>query len=197
MPTATTPLQSRKARPNTFLALLRGVNLVGRRSVAMSDLRIMFEVLGFRDVRTLLNSGNVIFSAGAKRRDEIGPRIEKAIASKLGLTCPIVVLSADEVVAVVRDNPLSRVATNPSHLLVVPPQDPVRLEKLKPLVKQSWKPEALALGSRVAYLWCGNGVARSPLWTAVDRALEKTGTARNISTFTKAAVIMGASRAAR
>ena len=170
----------------TYVALLRGVNNVGSRRVAMADLRALFVGLGFRDVRTLLNSGNVVFSVRNQGRSEVKARVEKALASRLGLTSPIILLSAGEVVAAVRDNPLSRVATNPSRLLVLVPQVPSRLARLKPLLAVEWSPEALALGRRVAYLWCANGVAKSPLWTAVDRALERTGTARNIGTFTKA-----------
>jgi uncharacterized protein (DUF1697 family) len=178
------------AKVVTYLALLRGVNVVGRRVVAMADLRALFEALGFSDVRTLLNSGNVIFSVRDKGRADVLARIEKALASKLGLTSPVVILAAHEVAAAVRDNPLSRVATNPSHLLVVVPQVPSSLGRLKPLVKERWAPEALALGRRVAYLWCAKGVAKSPLWTAVDRALDRTGTARNIATFTKVVALV-------
>src|SRR5215470_17731366 len=95
-----------------YVALLRGVNNVGARRVAMADLRALFEGLGFRDVRTLLNSGNVIFSAPKKGRGDLRARIEKALASKLGLSCLVIILSTDEVTAAVQDNPLSSVATN-------------------------------------------------------------------------------------
>lgn len=175
----------------TYIALLRGVNNVGTASrVAMADLRALFESLGFRDVRTLLNSGNVIFSVPTKWRGDVRARIEKALASRLGLTSRVIILSADEVTAAVRDNPLSRVATNPSHLLVLVPQARSELARLKPLLEKRWAPEVLALGNRVAYLWCANGVAKSPLWAAVERALERKGTARNISTLTKAAALI-------
>jgi len=177
----------------TYLALLRGVNNPGKGArVAMADLRNLFTNLGFCDVRTLLNSGNVIFSASTGGRAEVLSRIEKALAAKLGLTCAVILLSADELAIAVRENPLSRVATNPSHLLVVTPRSPSDLARLKPLLKNKWSPERLALGSRVAYLWCANGVAKSPLWAAVERALERCGTARNISTFTKALAIIEA-----
>src|SRR5215468_2583221 len=121
----------------------------------------------------------------------------KALASRLQLTAPVTVLSAYEVAAVVRNNPLSRVATNPSHLLVVVPLVPSGLRRLRPLLKERWAPEAVALGTRVAYLWCARGVARSPVWAAADRALDGEGTARNISTMTKlmAAVEESPSRA--
>jgi uncharacterized protein (DUF1697 family) len=175
----------------THLALLRGVNNAGTGSrVAMADLRTLFENLGFLRVRTLLNSGNVIFSAPAGRRGDLGARIEKALASTLGLSCPVILLSANEVVEVVRDNPLARIATNPPYLLVLVPRAPADLARLKPLLKEKWAPEALSLGRRVAYLWCANGVAKSPVWAAVDRALAGTGTARNINTLTKAAALV-------
>lgn len=168
------------------VALLRGVNNAGRGTrVAMTDLRVLFEDLGFRHVRTLLNSGNVVFSVPAGNRGDVLARIEEALASRLRITAPVTVLSADEVAAAVRDNPFTRVATNPSHLLVVVPLVASGREPLKPLLNERWRPEAFALGRRVAYLWCAHGVAKSPLWTAVDCALERKGTARNIATMTK------------
>ena len=159
-------------------------------SVAMADLRVLFEGLGFRDVRTLLNSGNVVFSVPTKGRGDVRTRIEQALTAQLGLTLPVAVLSADEVAAAVRDNPLAKVATNPAQLLVLVPQVPSDLGRLKPLLKQPWTPEVLALGKRVAYLWCADGIVKSPLWTASDRALRRTGTARNIATLTKAAAMI-------
>lgn len=178
-------------KSDTYLALLRGVNILGSRRVAMADLRSLFEDLGFGEVRTLLNSGNVVFSVKAKGRGDLGVRIEKALAARLNLACGVSILSAEEVAQAVRDNPLSRVATNPSQLLVLVPRSTADLERLKPLLEQRWAPEALALGSRVAYVWCARGVAKSPLWTAVDRALVRTGTARNLGTLTKAMALVG------
>jgi uncharacterized protein (DUF1697 family) len=170
------------------VALLRGVNNIGAGTrVSMADLRELFEDLGFHDVRTILNSGNVVFSG----RGALPARIEKALASRFGLTVSVIVLSGSEVTAAVRDNPLARIAKNPSHLLVLVPQARADLGKLRPLLKQRWAPERLALGGRVAYLWCARGVAKSPLWAATDRALARTGTVRNIGTFTRAAALVG------
>ncbi len=169
-----------------YVALLRGVNNAGpSRRVAMADLRALFESLGFRDVRTLLNSGNVIFSAADQAPGEVLARVEKGLASRLGLTSPVTLLSGPEVAAAVRGNPFSDLSAEPSRLLVVVPRARADLGRLRPLLKERWAPEALGLGDRVAYLWCANGVAKSPLSAAVDRALERSGTARNIATFSK------------
>jgi uncharacterized protein (DUF1697 family) len=168
------------------VALLRGVNNPGSaRRIAMADLRTIVENLGCGDVRTLLNSGNVVFSVPDDRRDDIAARIEKSLALKMAVPCGVTILSAREIGAAVRDNPFAHLADNPSRLLVMVPRERSHRRLLQPLLKQRWHPEALALGTRVAYLWCANGVADSALWPAFDRALEKTGTARNIATMTK------------
>ena len=64
-------------------------------------------------------------------------------------------------------------------------RDSTVLAQLKPLLKERWEPEALALGTRVAYLWCARGISDSRLWTAAHRAIGDAGTARNLTTMTK------------
>jgi uncharacterized protein (DUF1697 family) len=174
------------------VALLRGVNNAGStKRIAMADLRALVEELGFRDVRTLLNSGNVVFTMPEKEGGDVAARIEKALASRLGITCCVSVLSGREVAAAVHENPFGKVADNPSRLLVLVPRTSLDRGRLKPLIAKRWNPEALALGRRVVYLWCANGVAGSALWPAVDRTLERTGTARNMATMTKLLALVG------
>lgn len=151
----------------------------------MADLRMVFGSLGFSDVRTLLNSGNVVFSVHGNRRRGLLARIETALAASLGFNSSVIVLSADELAALVHDNPLTRVASDPSRLLFVVPTAASDLERVTALLERRWAPEVLAVGPRCAYLWCANGVGQSSLWPAVDRALGRLGTARNMGTMTK------------
>ena len=167
------------------VALLRGVNVGTAKRVAMADLRKLVESLGYGDVRTLLNSGNVVFTVRAGMSGDAATRIEKAIGARLGVATRVTVLKGKEVAAAVRDNPLASVADNPSRLLVMAWPDPKALVRLKPLLKQRWTPEAFALGSRVAYLWCAQGVLDSPLRAAADLQLGGAGTARNLATMSK------------
>lgn len=179
-------------KPASYVALLRGVNNAGPSTrVAMADLRGLFESMGFGDVRTLLNSGNVVFSIAGPVKG-LAERIEKALASELAVPCAVCVLSAREIAGIVRGNPLARRATDPSRLLVMVPRAAGDLARVEPLLARRWSPEALALGPRAAYLWCANGVARSPIWMSVDRALDRSGTVRNIATFTKVLAAMEA-----
>jgi uncharacterized protein (DUF1697 family) len=167
------------------VALLRGINVGKAKRVAMADLRKLFEGLGYGNVRTLLNSGNVVFSVGKKGRGDDGTRIERAIADQLGVATRVTVLMGKEVVEAVRKNPLSSVADNPSRLLLMVLRDAKAAAQLKPLLKERWAPEALALGKRVAYLWCPDGIIDSRLCTATNRVIGDAGTTRNLATMTK------------
>ena len=81
-------------------------------------------------------------------------------------------------------------ADDPSRLQVVVLAELASRTQLKPLLKEHWSPEALALGVRVAYLWCPRGVIDSPLMAAVSRVLGDAGTARNMATLIKIHALM-------
>jgi uncharacterized protein (DUF1697 family) len=173
------------------VALLRGVNNIGMATrVSMADLRFLFEDLGFHEVQTVLNSGNIIFSARGTRRVGVRALIENGLARKLGFTSTVVVLSGSEVITAVRDNPLASVASDPSRLLVVVPKQARDRERLRPLLAKTWAPEMLAIGRRVAYVWCANGVGESQLWPAVDHSLSRSCTTRNFGTMKKLMVLV-------
>lgn len=174
------------------VALLRGINVGTAKRIAMADLRALMSGLGYGDVRTLLNSGNVVFSAGAGAGTvrEAGARIEQAIAAELGVSTRVVVLKGKDLAAAVRDNPLADVATDPSRLVLQATMEAKALARLKPLLAESWTPEAIALGPRVAYLWCANGIADSRLGAAAGRLLGEDGTARNLATMTKLVALL-------
>jgi len=107
------------------------------------------------------------------------------MAERLGISARVTVISAREVATAVADNPLLEVAGDPSRLLVAVLNDPAHRQRLEPLARQDWAPEALAVGRRVAYLWCAEGILASPLAAAVNRALGDAATARNWSTMLK------------
>lgn len=168
-----------------LVALLRGINVGKAKRVAMADLRAALEGLGYRDVRTLLNSGNVVFTAPRATPAAAAARIEKALATGLGVSSRVTVLTAAEVTAAVAECPLLEVADDPSRLLVAFLREPADRVKVEPLVKQDWAPDALAVGTRVAYLWCPEGMIDSRLAEAVGRALGDGVTTRNWATVRK------------
>jgi len=144
-------------------------------------------------VRTLLNSGNVVFNAPRGKDVAIGKRVEAALAERLGVSAPVTVLSAEGFSTAVEENALAPRAGNPSRLLVAFCGDEGDLMRLQPLTRQEWSPEALAVGSRVAYLWCPAGILASRLLEAVGRVLGEGVTTRNWATVEKihAALLSG------
>ncbi len=169
--------------PASHVALIRGINVGGKR-VAMADLRTLATDLGYTGVRTLLNSGNLLFSTRASAATA-AQRLETTMASALGVTARVMVLTRAEVAEIVAKNPLAKVTTNPSRLLVAVLAEPADRRRLAPLVRQGWTPEALAMGPRVAYLWCPAGILQSRLLDAVSRTLGEAVTSRNWSTMIK------------
>jgi len=167
------------------IALLRGINVGRAKRVAMADLRALVEDLGYGDVRTLLNSGNVVFTTPRAAASAARARIQQALATKLGVSARVTVLSAEELAAAITDNPLLKIADDPSRLLVAVLGDPADRPKLKPLLKEDWAAEVLAIGTRVAYLWCPDGILASRLAEAVNRVLGDGVTARNWATMLK------------
>ena len=176
---------------HTHVLLLRGINVGKAKRIAMADLRVLVEGLGCRDVKTLLNSGNVVCTTS--KSDGLAARAQKAIASKLGVTARVTAISADELAEIVRDNPLLDVATDPSRLLVAFLADGKDRPKLVALAREDWKPEAVAVGARAAYLWMPDGVIESRLAKALDKSLGDAVTSRNWATVLKLAALAGQS----
>jgi len=168
----------------SHVALLRGINVGTAKRVAMADLRGVMTGLGYSDVRTLLNSGNVVFTAPPRSGDP-SKRIEKEIAKRLGVSSRVTVLTAAELEVAVRGNSLLKVATPPSRLLIGALASRDDRSRLEPLTRKRWGLERLALGERVCYLWCPDGVIKSPLMKEVGRALGDAITSRNWSTIQK------------
>jgi uncharacterized protein (DUF1697 family) len=167
------------------VALIRGINVGRAKRVAMADLKALVEELGYTGVKTLLNSGNVVFASTRGKPAAAASRIEEGLIRRLGVSARVFVITAGELKAIVAENPLAAVAKDPSRLLLSVLGNPADRSLLEPLARQSWDPDALALGSRVAYLWCSRGVLQSPMAEAVNRVLGEMTTARNWATMQK------------
>ena len=88
-----------------YIALLRGINISGKNKIPMAELKKGFEDLGFSDVRTYLNSGNVMFSCREDDITGITKRIEKMIGDVFGLDIPVFVIKTEELKDIVRHAP--------------------------------------------------------------------------------------------
>jgi uncharacterized protein (DUF1697 family) len=169
----------------THIALLRGINVGRAKRVAMADLRKVMANLGYTNVRTLLNSGNVVFDSPRRLTASAAAAIRDAVAETTGVTAAVIVVSAADLAAVVAENPLGSVVTNPSRCLVAFPAAAADLAKAAALVNGDWAPDQFAVGARAAYLWCASGILANELAKAFDRLMGAAVTARNWATVLK------------
>ena len=167
----------------TQVALLRGINLGSTRRVAMPRLREVLSGAGFGDVRTYLQSGNVVLRSDLSA-DQLSVTTGKLIAGEFGFEVDVIVRTRAELAKIVELNPLGSVATDPKRYQVsflAAEPDPDRVAKLEQAAAAS---ERVVVLGREIYAWHPEGVARSRLWSrlaAKDR-LGVAATARNWTT---------------
>lgn len=164
------------------VALIRGINVGRAKRVAMADLRALAADLGFRDISTLLNSGNLIYTA-PRRRADTAAQLQQAIAERLQVSARVIVLSIAELDAIIAAHPLAAVADDPARLLVSVLANPADAERVRSL--RATAPEAIAVGPHAVYLWCAHGILDSRIAAAVAKLLGDAHTARNWSTLLK------------
>jgi uncharacterized protein (DUF1697 family) len=169
-----------------YVALLRGINVGGKNLLPMERLGRMFEAAGCRDVRTYIQSGNVIFKASAALAGRVPRLIAQAIAAQAGLEVPVLVRGAEELAAVVRANPFHEGDVDPKTLHVAflsTEPTPAQVAALDP---RRSPPDEFVVRGREIYLRLPNGVARTRLTNAYfDGKLETVSTLRGVGTIEK------------
>jgi uncharacterized protein (DUF1697 family) len=160
------------------IALLRGINVGGNKKVEMARLRALMEELGYTDVRTYVNSGNVVFN-GPRRSEK---HLESAIAKEFGFDVPVVLRSRDELAEIVQANPLQEIAKDPSRHLVVFCGAKASVD----LDASDFAPDAFEVVGREVFLWAPGGISNSELAKLLAvKPLGAKSTARNWRTVEK------------
>ena len=175
-----------------YVALLRGINVGGKNKLPMLELARLFEAAGASDVRTYIQSGNVLFRAPQKVASGLSSAVSKQIAARFGLRVPLVLRSAEELRRISARNPFLQRGEDPDALHVMFLADrpaPARVLALDP--KRS-PPDEFAVRDKEIYLRLPNGAGRSKLTNDYfDRALATTSTSRNWRTVLKLVELCG------
>jgi uncharacterized protein (DUF1697 family) len=173
------------------IALLRGINLGPHRRVGMSDLRDLLTSLGHRDVRTYLQSGNVLFTSDVPS-EQLRRELEHGLATSLGIDAQVVMRTREELADVVARNPLGGVAVDPKRYQVSFLSAEPDPEAVREISAVDVAPERLVVSGRELYAWHPEGIQRSALARLLsERRLGVTATARNWSTVTKLLELAG------
>jgi uncharacterized protein (DUF1697 family) len=176
------------AGPTRYVALLRAVNLGGHKRVAMPQLRQVVAELGYDDVVTYINSGNVAFTAATGTATEHAAVITAALESDLALSTTVIVRSAEDLRAVVDTNPYTD--GDPSRVMIVfldrVLDEDQRQQAAVRAAEVATQNEEVTVAPDVVYLHLPDGIGRSRLGANLDRATgEAVGTARNLRTTVK------------
>lgn len=164
----------------TWIALLRGVNVGGKNILQMKELVKLLESKGFNQVRTYIQSGNVVFQTSSKPKFEIGQLIEE----RFGFKPSVFVLSCEELKKAAANNPFHHAEGKTVHFFFCE-EDPkfVDYELLASLKSDL---EEYKLIGNIFYLHAPNGIGRSKLVSKISRAIpDVTMTARNLNTINK------------
>jgi uncharacterized protein (DUF1697 family) len=164
----------------THVVLLRGVNVGGRNRLTMEALARLLEAAGGRGVRTYVQSGNAVFSAGAAVARRVPAELARRLEEALGLQVPVVVRAAEELRELVRRNPFPQGAADPRRLHVAFLAEAPSPAAARALDPARSPPDAFAVRGREVYLWLPNGVAGTRLTNDyLDRTLGTVSTIRS------------------
>jgi uncharacterized protein (DUF1697 family) len=169
--------------PN-WVALLRGINVSGQRRIPMERLRSSFASMGFRGVRTYVQSGNVVFEAAPNTHDALTGKIEEGIRRDFGFSVVVILRTAKELEKIVKINPFlieGDIEEAKLHVtfLAKPPKKSA-LENLETLPRSS---DQFRLRGCEIYLYCPDGYGKTKLSnSAFEKKLSVGATTRNWKT---------------
>jgi uncharacterized protein (DUF1697 family) len=168
----------------TYISILRGINVSGQRPIKMEALRKSYENLGFHNVTTYVQSGNVVFSVKNAKPGELAKKISREIEKDWGFDVPVIVLSVDQLKQIIADNPLAKDNKKDKAFMLVtflsakPGEFDSRFIEEKKL-----NGEEIFITDNAVYLYCPNGYGKTKLNnTFLEKKLSVDATTRNWKT---------------
>lgn len=174
-----------------YVALLRGVNVGKGNRVPMADLKSAMESLGLTHVKTLLNSGNAVFTSVARPNAKLAQAMEAMLQERLNVTTPVIVKTQTEIETIVSGSPIQPADDAHSRFLVAFGPDATALKTLAPLAALASAPEQLLITQEAAYLYCPEGILESAVGKAILGKAGKRATTRNWATVMKMRELLG------
>jgi len=172
---------------NTYISILRGINVGGKNLIKMTLLKELYERLGFSPAITYIQSGNVIFQANQTSAAELEKIISTAITTKFSFVVPVIVIEPAELKAIVTQNPFTTERKEDIEKLHITflSQSPT-LEIANSLNSNTYLPDEFFILQKTVYLFCPNGYGKTKLTNSFfESKLKVTATTRNMRTVIK------------
>lgn len=171
----------------TYISILRGINVGAHKKIQMTDLKVLYGDLKFKNVTTYIQSGNVIFKANKQSDEVLAHKIEKAIYERYGFEVPVIIRSAEEMKNIIAVNPfLKEPNINEEKLHVTfltETPDKAKIESIKDL---DYSPDRFIIIDKKIFLYCPNGYGITKLSNNFfENKLKVSATTRNWKTVNK------------
>lgn len=171
-----------------YVSILRGINVSGQKKIKMADLKWLYEQLGFENVLTYIQSGNVIFDSPISQITEIKINIEKTIKEKYQFEVPVEIRTGNQMLNIINVCPFQNIDLEKegSKVLVSFLSSKPSPAKIDDIKKYAVDPEELVVKGTEVYIYCPNGYGTSKLTTnLIEKKLDVVATTRNWKTVLK------------
>jgi uncharacterized protein (DUF1697 family) len=167
-----------------YVAMLRGINVAGHNPIKMEQLRGLCNGLGFQNVETYVQSGNVVFQTTTDNASALSKRLNETILESFGVNTPVIIRTSKEMLTLIANNPFVKEKDiDPSKLHVTFLSETARKGSTKRLEALATNPDRFHTILREIYLYCPGGYGRTKLSNnAIEKALSVTATTRNWKT---------------
>ena len=172
----------------TFISILRGINVSGQKLIRMSDLERIYLDLGFQEVTTYIQSGNVVFrSANHESSKKLSAKIEQALFINLGFHVPVIIRTIEEMSALISANPYKKESENtPGKLYVTFLEEEPQPDNIKKISPTDYFPDKFTIQGKEIFLNCAAGYGTTKLSNSLfERKLNIKATSRNWRTANK------------
>lgn len=167
------------------IAILRGINVGGRRKILMADLKSLCEKLGWKDLKSYIQSGNLIFNS-TKQNSELELELETAIGENYGFDVPVIVRDSEELQTSISNNPFYRDDADINQLYLTFLKHSPDAENVRNLAKMSYKPDKFEIMDKDVFVFCEGKYHQSKLSNAFfEKKLGVGATTRNWKTVLK------------
>lgn len=168
---------------NTYVAVLRGINVSGQRVIAMKDLKSLFQKAGFENVMTYIQSGNVVFESSEKNSKKLGKEISELIQNHYSFSVPVLVLSREDVIEIMAKNPYLDDKKDISKLHITLLEKVPDTKLLASCRDEKYQSDEFTITDTTIYLYCPDGYGMTKFSTTFfEKKLAVSATTRNWKT---------------
>jgi len=171
----------------TFISLLRGINVGGHTKIKMDALRQVYESLGYMNVQSFIQSGNVIFHSETSDSQTISKAISDSILQTFGFSVPVLVLNAEELKKSLDNNPFTKdISKNPAFMHLTLLSETPDSTLVDNISANYFSPDEFHCFDKTIYLYCPAGYGNTKLNnTFFENKLKVSATTRNLKTCTE------------